>query len=246
MPTIVRITILSLILVLEACSSFRFNSHQAFITSGSFRSQPELPIVTARLLTEPLKALPITPLSIEPPIIPDVIENILFDSDSSVLSSLAVTQLDNFANVVGSGDYQILLEGHTDSSHNYEYNQNLSEARASAVKEALIARGILSSRLITDYHGETNAVATNSNSQGKQQNRRVELRPIKPFKPKPLLPKALSLAPTDTSLKPLSAATNNVEVIDIKMNSPKKLEPTANATIPININLTTNAPIDSN
>ncbi|WP_353570066.1 OmpA family protein [Candidatus Albibeggiatoa sp. nov. BB20] len=261
MPTIVRITILSLILVLEACSNFRFDDTQAFITAASYRSQPEPPIVAARLLAEPLSELPVlASLSIEPakPIIPDIVENILFESDSSALSPVAIAQLDGFAIVVADGGYQIRVEGHTDSSHSYEYNHALSEARASTVREALIARGILENRLVVDYHGEIQAVATNTNAQGKQQNRRVELRPVKPFSPlAPFIPTDASshsqpnssFTATDTSLKPISSSTttslkplslqtttSDVEVIDVQLKTPKKLEVQVDATSPTTAN----------
>jgi outer membrane protein OmpA-like peptidoglycan-associated protein len=243
--------------MLTACSTFRFDDSQAFITVSSIRSQVEPPIVAVRLLVEPLPKLPVlAPLSIEAPkpIIPNIVENILFKSDSSALSDIAVAQVDNFATVVSGGDYQILVEGHTDSNHSHEYNQALSEARATTVKEALIARGIEPFRLVTDYHGETKAVATNTNAQGKEQNRRVELRPLQPLPPlapsntdlKPLPPLAPSntdlkplppLAPSNTDLKPLSplqaiTPESDAEVVDVRLNAPKKLEVQVNATVP--------------
>jgi outer membrane protein OmpA-like peptidoglycan-associated protein len=231
MPTIFRIIILSFIVLLTACSHFRLDEKTAFITTASYRSEPEPPIVAARLLLEPLPELPSTaPLSVEPskPVIPNIVENILFDSDSSTLTPLAMTQLDNFAITTGGGTYQILVEGHTDSTHHHDYNHALSEARAAVVREALIARGITPERLITKYHGETKAVATNNYSVGKQQNRRVELRVIKPT--------------NDTSLKsfaPLQATPQRqrVEIVDVQLQAPKKLEIEINAPQPkLNIN----------
>ncbi|MCV6637345.1 OmpA family protein [Candidatus Albibeggiatoa sp. nov. NOAA] len=243
MQTVVRITILSLVLLLGACSSIRFDGSQATITVASYRSQPEAPIVAVRLLNEPLPALqqlpPIAPLSVEPPkpVIPDIVENILFESDSSTLSPTAITQLDHFAITVADGDYQILIEGHTDSSHSFEYNHTLSEARATAVKNGLLARGIQSSRLVIEYHGETQAVASNDHSHGKQQNRRVELRPIKPFVGFGLAPVPKSPTVTqNTGLKPFSLQphipkqtvsdheTLEQEIIEVQIHLPKTLE----------------------
>lgn len=222
MPTIFRIIILSFIVLLTACSHFRLDEKTAFITTASYRSEPEPPIVAVRLLLEPLQELPpIAPLSVEPPKPPNIVENILFDSDSSTLTPLAMTQLDNFAIATGDGTYQILVEGHTDNTHNHEYNHSLSAARAATVREALIARGIAPERLIIEYHGENQAIATNTHSVGKQQNRRVELRPIKPI--------------NDTSLKsfaPLQATPQEQKVEDVQLKTPKKLEVEINAPQP--------------
>jgi len=222
MSTMTRITIFSTVLLLESCSSFRFDGDHAFVTTASFRAQSEPPIVAVRLLNESLTTLPtIAPLSIEPvqPIIPDIVENILFDSDSAVLTPESLAQLDDFAIAVSSGDYQILVEGHTDNSHDAEYNHALSEARSMSVKEALVIRGIDETRLVIDYHGETQATASNTHEEGKQQNRRVELRPIKP----------VSISSTPTKLKPISSlkplTADGEEIIDINMaEKSQKLE----------------------
>lgn len=226
MSTMTRITVFSTILLLQACSSLRLDGNHAVVTVASFRSQPEPPIVAVRLLNEPLTTLPtIAPLSIEPvqPIIPDIVENILFDSDSAVLTPESLIQLDEFAIAVRAGDYQILVEGHTDSSHSAEYNHALSEARSMSVKEALVIRGIDETRLVIDYHGETKATASNHHEEGKQQNRRVELRPIKP----------VTFTPTQTlesisSLKPLTA--DGEEIVNVNMAEEPQQAETNNAT----------------
>lgn len=65
----------------------------------------------------------------------------------------------------------LLIEGHTDQTGTLHYNQKLSEARASAVREALIGRGVAPERLVAYGYGETRPV-----SHDRAQNRRVLFR----------------------------------------------------------------------
>ncbi|RTY86694.1 OmpA family protein [Flavobacterium sp. RSP15] len=67
------------------------------------------------------------------------------------------------------------IEGHTDSDGSDEYNQKLSEDRASIVKEAMIERGIKAENLNTVGFGESTPVETNKTAAGKAKNRRTEL-----------------------------------------------------------------------
>ena len=68
------------------------------------------------------------------------------------------------------------IEGHTDSDGSDAFNQKLSEARASVVKNALIERGIKESNLKAVGFGESAPVATNKTAKGKAQNRRTEVK----------------------------------------------------------------------
>jgi outer membrane protein OmpA-like peptidoglycan-associated protein len=72
-------------------------------------------------------------------------------------------------------DQRIIVEGHTDSTGAADFNQALSEQRAAAVKEALVARGIDGGRIDTRGYGESRPVASDANEGGRQLNRRVEL-----------------------------------------------------------------------
>ena len=67
------------------------------------------------------------------------------------------------------------IEGFTDSVGADAYNQDLSERRAEAVKAALTMRGIDPSRISTEGYGKAFPVASNSDSGGRQLNRRVEV-----------------------------------------------------------------------
>lgn len=69
----------------------------------------------------------------------------------------------------------IQIEGHTDSTGSETYNQKLSERRAESVKRALMYEGINRNRMTTIGYGETFPIASNANTSGQQQNRRVEI-----------------------------------------------------------------------
>ncbi|MEH6566727.1 MAG: OmpA family protein [Halopseudomonas sp.] len=66
------------------------------------------------------------------------------------------------------------VEGHTDSVGSDAYNQNLSERRANAVREALVEEGVDGSRVSSAGYGEARPIADNSTDEGRAMNRRVE------------------------------------------------------------------------
>ena len=68
------------------------------------------------------------------------------------------------------------VEGHTDSDGSEMYNQKLSEARANAVRDAIIKRGISASNVVAIGFGETAPIASNKKAEGKAQNRRTEVK----------------------------------------------------------------------
>jgi outer membrane protein OmpA-like peptidoglycan-associated protein len=67
------------------------------------------------------------------------------------------------------------VEGHTDSVGSDEYNQQLSERRADAVRGYLVQQGIPDSTIVARGFGKTSPVAGNDTPEGRQQNRRVEM-----------------------------------------------------------------------
>jgi len=81
---------------------------------------------------------------------------------ASVLSQYPKTYIDVF--------------GHTDSDGADAYNQTLSERRAAAVADYLVARGVQSARMATRGFGETQPIASNATAEGKASNRRVEIK----------------------------------------------------------------------
>lgn len=101
---------------------------------------------------------------------------ILFDVDKSNLGQTAQNNIQDLAKILNKyKDTNILIEGHTDSDGSEEYNQKLSERRAESVSDFLKNLNVQSSRLTSKGYGETQPVATNETSGGKQQNRRVDI-----------------------------------------------------------------------
>ena len=101
---------------------------------------------------------------------------ILFDFDSADIRADAERALSDVAQVIESyKDRPVRVEGHTDSIASDDYNQSLSERRATSVVEWLSGHGIARPRLTAAGHGETKPVATNDTAAGRQLNRRVEV-----------------------------------------------------------------------
>jgi len=98
-----------------------------------------------------------------------------FDFDIHSLSAEASQTVADIANVLQNVEGLILLEGHTDNSGTDAYNQALSMRRANAVRDALVSRGIAADRLRVRGFGERQSAATNSTSEGRALNRRVEV-----------------------------------------------------------------------
>lgn len=102
--------------------------------------------------------------------------DVLFDTGQATLKPGAASTIDRLASFLQeSPDRSVIIEGHTDSMGSDTFNMTLSENRAEAVKAALVAKGIVSHRIIATGKGEGAPVASNDDPAGRQQNRRVEI-----------------------------------------------------------------------
>jgi len=72
-------------------------------------------------------------------------------------------------------DRRAEIDGFTDSVGSDAYNEELSQRRANAVKAALVTRGVDPTRINTQGYGKAYPVASNTDSGGRQLNRRVEV-----------------------------------------------------------------------
>lgn len=107
-----------------------------------------------------------------------VIDNLLFAFDSDVLMSSDKAELDKLAVKLKAEapDAAIALAGYTDSVGSDVYNQKLSERRAVAVANYLVAAGVPQANIVAVVgNGESNPVATNSTAEGRAKNRRTEV-----------------------------------------------------------------------
>jgi outer membrane protein OmpA-like peptidoglycan-associated protein len=101
---------------------------------------------------------------------------LLFDFDSDVVKSDAQANLRELASSLGSyPDSELLIIGHTDNVGDGDYNQRLSERRATAAARYLVSQGVSGERVATRGLGETEPVASNDTESGRDANRRVEV-----------------------------------------------------------------------
>jgi len=102
--------------------------------------------------------------------------DVVFDTGKATLKSGAREKLAKISGIlVDHPGLKLEVEGHTDSVGTEEYNQTLSESRASAVRDFLIAEGVPSSSITSHGFGKARPVASNDTDSGRQLNRRVEL-----------------------------------------------------------------------
>ncbi|MDF1878056.1 OmpA family protein [Sulfurimonas sp. SAG-AH-194-C20] len=101
--------------------------------------------------------------------------NINFENNSDKIKSSSDSQIQAYANFLTKyANYNAKIIGYTDSRGRDSYNQALSEKRANAVVEALIAQGVSSKQLTSLGKGEANPIADNKTAEGRAQNRRIE------------------------------------------------------------------------
>jgi outer membrane protein OmpA-like peptidoglycan-associated protein len=102
--------------------------------------------------------------------------DVLFDTGRSELNPGAGRKLDQLAQFLSEHkERRVQIDGFTDSVGPDSYNEELSRRRADAVKSALLVRGIDGSRISTQGYGKAFPVANNTDSGGRQLNRRVEV-----------------------------------------------------------------------
>ncbi|MDH5785125.1 MAG: OmpA family protein [Chromatiales bacterium] len=99
-----------------------------------------------------------------------------FDVNSAVLKPEFKPTLNKVANVLYSDPNQrIQVIGHTDSQGTDSYNQGLSERRAKATADYLVAQGVARNQISVEGRGESEPRADNKTAAGRAQNRRVEI-----------------------------------------------------------------------
>lgn len=99
-----------------------------------------------------------------------------FKVGSAVLQGAAQSDLNRFADVLKEFDKtNVTVIGHTDSVGSESSNQTLSEQRAGAVRNLMVARGVAGNRVTTLGLGEGKPVADNNTEYGRQLNRRIEI-----------------------------------------------------------------------
>jgi outer membrane protein OmpA-like peptidoglycan-associated protein len=102
--------------------------------------------------------------------------DVLFDSGQYTLRPLAREKLAKISGIVlAYPTLTLAVEGNTDSVGTEEFNQTLSERRAESVRTYLTRQGVPEGSTTAAGFGKTRPIASNDTSDGRQQNRRVEL-----------------------------------------------------------------------
>lgn len=100
--------------------------------------------------------------------------NVRFASGSAKLDTGSLSIVDHVAAAIRDDSaLRIRINGHTDSSGDAAKNMTLSEARAKAVAESLVARGVKPEQLSSKGFGPTQPIADNKTAKGRSENRRV-------------------------------------------------------------------------
>ena len=103
-------------------------------------------------------------------------QDILFGVDSTVLRPDLMSDLGALANNLQTyPNTTVQVIGHTDNTGAASYNQSLSVARANSVTNVLLQNGVAPSRIVAMGRGEDQPTASNLTSEGRRQNRRVEI-----------------------------------------------------------------------
>ena len=102
--------------------------------------------------------------------------DVLFDTGKYTLKPLARERLAKITGIVlAHPGLKLEVEGHTDSVGSDEFNQRLSEQRAAAVRDYLVAQGISMNSIAARGFGKEQPIASNDTADGRRRNRRVEL-----------------------------------------------------------------------
>ncbi|MDO9096170.1 MAG: OmpA family protein [Rubrivivax sp.] len=104
----------------------------------------------------------------------NVPSDVSFDTGSAAIRPAMRPVLDEVSRNIDDG-LRLQIIGHTDSTGNDTINEPLSLDRARSVRDYLVARGVPSQRISVAGQGSREPVASNTNDQGRAQNRRVEI-----------------------------------------------------------------------
>ena len=106
-------------------------------------------------------------------------ENLEFETGKDIIKEESIPSLTELAEVlVKRPEWKLQISGHTDNVGNDQANLVLSKKRAEAVKNFMISKTIESERLYVLFFGETMPIASNDTKEGRQKNRRVEMKII--------------------------------------------------------------------
>ncbi|MCX7764312.1 MAG: OmpA family protein [Bacteroidia bacterium] len=105
--------------------------------------------------------------------------NLEFETGKAIIRPRSFPYLDTLAFLlIENPSYRLKISGHTDNQGTLDFNLKLSKARAEAVRDYLISRGVSADRFIVEYFGPLRPIASNATPEGRARNRRVEMKVI--------------------------------------------------------------------
>ncbi|NDW43816.1 OmpA family protein [Ruegeria sp. PrR005] len=106
---------------------------------------------------------------------------ITFEPGSATIAGSSAATIEQIADLLQAcGPIRLEIQGHTDSQGREEMNKQLSQARAQSVLNELRARRVLTSTYSAVGYGESQPIADNGTEEGREANRRIEFRLIRP------------------------------------------------------------------
>jgi len=107
------------------------------------------------------------------------LKNVFFQTGSALLQDQSKYELNELATLLkANANVKVELGGHTDSQGDDSNNQVLSQKRAEAVLNFLRTKGVTTGNMTSRGYGENSPIETNETAEGRQANRRTELKII--------------------------------------------------------------------
>ena len=101
-----------------------------------------------------------------------------FATAKDIIKPKSFPSLNDLAKLVAQhkDEWKLTLSGHTDNQGDADKNMQLSEKRSKAVKAYLVKKGVPADIIIAEWYGQTVPIADNNTPEGRQKNRRVEMK----------------------------------------------------------------------
>ncbi|MBI4646672.1 MAG: OmpA family protein [Bacteroidia bacterium] len=175
---------------MRTCTTFTAEGYELYIILGSFKEKPiahyYIDDISIRAVKSAIDCNCIEEITFDQLSYYDFkvgmnirMAFVTFEQSKSVLTASSYIELDNFAAMMQEHKTMIAeLASHTFNSGNIESDKQLTSARAKAIWDYLVKKGIAANRIKYKGYGSTEPIADNSTEEGKSKNDRVEIRII--------------------------------------------------------------------
>jgi len=137
---------------------------------------------------------------------------IAFEPGSATVASDSRDTVNRIAEILREcGPIRLEIQGHTDSQGREEMNQQLSQARAQSILNELRGRRVPTASYTAVGYGETQPIADNDSEEGREENRRIEFRLIRP---EPITETETGLEAMETDIETSQDAQTDAEAPD--------------------------------